>query len=272
MELLPYLIDFFNNIDVLMLILVRVLAFLIFLPALSGMAIPMQFRLFFAFIMSTAIYSADIVHTVTFNDTVIGFIMLIVAEVVTGAAMGFILNFVLNAILFAGQFIDFSMGFAMVNVMDPVQQIQVPVIGNIMFMSATALLVAVGGLHVFLSVFFDSFRLVPIGSAFILGNQPLADFMVWLFVGFVILAVQISMPIVGVMMIINVCLGIMVKSVPQMNVFVIGMPLKVLVGLILVYSVMIPGLGTIFDNIFLRSLEGMASMIEGMMPYEYATP
>ncbi|MCL1843917.1 MAG: flagellar biosynthetic protein FliR [Defluviitaleaceae bacterium] len=268
MELLPLFVAFFNEIDVLMLILVRVTAFLIFLPIISGMSIPMQARLFVAFTMSIALFSTGAVTYVTFNDTPAGFIMLIFAEVMTGAFMGFILFFVFNVILFAGQFMDFSMGFAMVNVMDPVQQIQVPVLGNVLFMSASALLVVVGGLHVFIQAFFDSFRLIPIGGAFILGNAPLAEFITWSFVGFTTLAVRIALPIVGTMLIIDVCLGIMVKAVPQMNVFVIGMPLKVLVGLILVFTVMIPNLGFIYDTIFNRALDNMVSMIEGMMPYE----
>ncbi|MCL2386688.1 MAG: flagellar biosynthetic protein FliR [Defluviitaleaceae bacterium] len=266
MEMLPFLVAAFNEIDVLMLILVRVSAFLIFLPVLSGMSIPLQARLFFALVTSVAIFLSGTVTSVTFYDTPTGFIMLILSEVMVGALLGFILFFVFNAILFAGQFIDFSMGFSMVNVLDPIQQIQVPIIGNVLFMSASALLVVTGGLHVFLDVFFNSFRLIPIGTAFILGNAPLMEFIVWMFVGFVVLAVQISMPIVGVLMIINVVLGIMVKAVPQMNVFVIGMPLKVLIGLILVTSVMLPSLGTIYGNVFNIALEGMVSVMEGMAP------
>jgi flagellar biosynthetic protein FliR len=272
MEFLPILIDFFNNIDVLMLIFVRVSAFLIFLPVLSGMSITVQVRLFFAFVLSAAIYSAGIVESVTYHDSVMGFGMLILSEIMTGALMGFILFLVFNAILFAGQFIDFSMGFAMVNVLDPVQQIQVPVIGNILFMSSSAILIVIGGLHLFLRYFFESFRLVPIGTAFILGNRPIANFMVTTFVGFVLLAVSIALPIVGTMLVIDVCLGIMVKSVPQMNVFVVGMPLKVLVGLFLVFSVMIPQLNTIYLRIFDVALEGMASFMEGISPYAPHSP
>jgi flagellar biosynthetic protein FliR len=268
MDLLPLLIDFFNNVDVLMLIMTRVLAFLIFLPVLSGNTIPLQFRIFFAFVMSMAIYSSGIVTSATFNDTPSGFIMLILAEVITGAVMGYILYFVFTIILFAGHFIDFCMGFSMVNVMDPVQQIQVPVMGNILFMSICALLVVTGGLHLFVETFFHSFRLIPIGTAFVLGNAPLAHFMVYSFAGFVVLAVQIALPIVGTLLIIDVCLGIMVKAVPQMNVFVVGMPLKVLVGLMLVFSVMIPSLGNIYDSLFNIALENMASIIEGMVPDE----
>jgi len=272
MELLPLIIDFFNNIDVLMLILVRVSAFLIFLPVLSGMSIPLQVRLFFAFVMSTAIYSSNLVESVTYHDTVTGFIMLILAEVVTGALMGFILSFVFNAILFAGQLIDFSMGFAMVNVMDPVQQIQVPIMGNLLFMSANALLVVAGGLHIFLRYFFSSFQLIPIGTAFILGNRPVSEFIVTIFVTFLILAVSVALPIVGTLLIIDVCLGIMVKSVPQMNVFVVGLPLKIVVGLVLVAFVMIPNMSVIYYRIFDTAVDSFVSFMEGISPYDPITP
>lgn len=266
MELLPLIIDFLNNIDILMLILVRVSAFFIFLPVISGMSIPLQMRLFFAFILSTAIFSSGLVETVTYHDTPIGFGMLILAEIMTGALLGFILFFVFNAILFAGQLIDFSMGFAMVNVMDPVQQIQVPVMGNLLFLAANALLVVTGGLHIFLRYFFMSYRVVPIGTAFILGNRPVADFIVTTFVGFVILAVSIALPIVGTMLIIDICLGIMVKSVPSMNVFVVGLPLKVLVGLFLVASVMIPSMNVIYNRIFYSAIDSFVSFMEGIAP------
>ncbi|MCL2225041.1 MAG: flagellar biosynthetic protein FliR [Defluviitaleaceae bacterium] len=272
MELLPLLIDFFNNIDVLMLILVRVSAFMVSLPVLSGMSIPLQARLFFAFILSTAIYSSGLVETVTYHDTVSGFIMLIVAEAMTGALMGFVLFFVFNIILFAGHFIDFSMSFAMVNVMDPIQQIQVPIMGNLLFMLANAVLVVAGGLHIFLRYFFASFRLVPIGTAFILGNYPIADFMVTTFVGFVITGISLALPLIGTMLVIDVCLGVMVKAVPQMNVFVVGMPLKVMVGLFLVFAVLVPNFDVIYARIFDMALDNFLSFMEGIGPYEPIAP
>jgi len=266
METLPFLISFFNQIDVLMLIMVRVLGFMIFLPILSGMGIPMQARLFTAFVISMAIFSSGIVTQATYYDTPAGLIMLIVSEFMAGAVMGFVLSFIMNVLLYAGQFIDFSMGFAMVNVLDPIQQIQVPVMGNLLFMLVSVLLVITGGLVEFLRVFFMSYELIPIGTAFIIDNQELAYFMVVSFVGFVLLAVGLAIPIVGTMLIIDVCLGIMVKAVPQMNVFVIGMPLKVLVGLILIFTVMLPSMGFIYDTVFNRAFETLVSTIEGMMP------
>jgi len=268
MESLPFLISFFNNVDVLMLIMVRVIAFMVFLPILSGMGIPMQARLFTAFVISIAIFSSGLVTTATYYDTVVGLVMLLIVEFLAGAFMGFVLSFIMNVLLFAGQLIDFSMGFAMVNVLDPIQQIQVPVMGNLLFMLVSALLVVNGGVHEFLRLFFIAYELVPIGSAFIIGNDELAYFIVFSFVGFVILAIMVAMPIIGSMFIINVCLGIMVKAVPSMNVFVVGMPLKILVGLIIIFIVVLPGMGFIYDMVFDNAINMLVSTIEGMMAVE----
>ncbi|MCL2216347.1 MAG: flagellar biosynthetic protein FliR [Defluviitaleaceae bacterium] len=266
MDTLPILVSFFNQTDVLLLIMVRVSAFMIFLPVLSGMGIPMQARLFTSFVISVAIFSSGIVTQATYHDTTAGLVMLILVEFMAGALMGFVLSFVMNILLFAGQFIDFSMGFAMVNVLDPIQQIQVPVIGNLLFMIVSVLLVITGGVHEFLRIFFISYDLVPIGTAVIIDNRELAGFIVVSFVGFVILAVGLAIPIVGTMLIIDVCLGIMVKAVPSMNVFVVGMPLKVLVGLTLIFIVILPSMAFIYDAVFDRAIEMLVSTIEGMMP------
>jgi len=267
METLPFLIAFFNQTDVLLLVMVRVSAFFIFLPVLSTMTIPMQARLAAAFVITLTIFSTGMITQATYVDTTAGLVMLMIHEFMTGALMGFVLFFIFNVLLLAGHLIDFSMGFAMVNVMDPIQQIQVPVVGNIMLLSMSALLVVTGGLTQLLYVFMRSYTLVPIGTAVIIDNRELAFFIVVQFVGFVMLATTIAMPIVAAMLIINVCLGIMVKAVPQMNVFVIGMPLKVLVGLILIFIVMVPSFDFIYDRVFTNAFDILVATINGMAPY-----
>lgn len=266
METLPLLIAFFEQIDVLLLILVRVTAFFVFVPIFSGMSIPMEFRLFLSFALSIALFTSGLVTQVTYHDSMAGLFVLILIEFMAGALMGFVLFFIFNLFLFAGHFMDFSMGFAMVNVMDPVQQIQVPVLGNIMFMTMNAFLIVTGGLNILLLTFFNSYRLVPMGSAVIIANAPLAEFMVVSLVGFTMLAVQIALPIVGTMLIIDVCLGIMVKAVPQMNVFVVGMPLKVFVGFFLLYVVMVPSFPFIYELVFERAFDLLEQVIWRMSP------
>ena len=265
---LPFLIAMFDRIDIFILIMVRVMAFITLMPVLSGMSIPMQVRVTVAVTVSVALFSSGLVTTVTYHDTVAGLFLLMLTEFMAGMAMSFIVFFIFNCLLFAGHFMDFSMGFALVNVMDPIQQIQVPVIGNLMFMSLSALLIINGGLNHFLMVFFDSYRIVPLGAAMILGNEPMAEYMVVALVGFVILAIRIAMPIVGVMFIINVCLGIMVKAVPSMNVFVVGMPLKVLVGIFLLFNVVVPSFGFLYGLIFDNAFNSLVNVVE-VMVYEF---
>ena len=265
---LPFLIAMFDQIDILILIMVRVMAFLTLMPVLSGMSIPMQVRLTVAVTVSVALFSSGLVTTVTYIDSVPGLVLLMINELMAGMAMGFIVFFVFNCILFAGHFMDFSIGFMMVNVMDPIQQIQVPVLGNVIFMSLSALLIVTGGLNHILMVFFDSYRIVPLGAAMILGNEPMAEYMVVALVGFVILAVRIAMPIVGTIFIVNVVLGIMVKTVPGINVFVVGMPLKILLGLFLMYSVVAPAFGFLYGLIFDNTFNSLVNIIE-VMVYEF---
>jgi len=269
MEFLPYFISFYDQIDVFLVVLVRVLAFFMFVPVLSGMSIPLQIRLFLAVFFSAAIFTSGVVTAVTYHDSTFGLGMLLLHEFMTGALMGFVLLVILNAILFAGQLMDFSIGFSMVNVLDPIQQIQVPIIGNFMFMSVSVLLVVTGGLNRFIQVFYRSYQFLQPGTAIIIGNQDLAQFIVVMLLSFLLLAVQIAIPIVGALLIVNVILGIMVKAVPQMNVFVVGMPLKVLVGIFLMFTVMAPALLGIYDTVFYGALETLEGIIRGMTPSEY---
>lgn len=268
MEALPYLITFFNQIDVLFLIFARVLAFFIFVPVVSSMFIPMQVRLLAGFVVSVAIFSSGLVTQVTYHDSVSGLVLLILTEFMAGAIMGFAVFFVFNVLLFAGQFMDFSMGFAMVNVLDPIQQIQVPLLGNIVFMSASVLFVVNDGLHHVLFVFATSYNVLPVGAAYIVGNVDLAGFMVTTLLAFFMLAVRIAVPLVGTMLIIDVCLGVMVKAVPQMNVFVVGMPMKMLVGTFLLMTAIVPNLGVIYDLVFTPALDALIDAIDWMVPYE----
>lgn len=266
---LPFLIALFDRVDVLVLVMTRVMAFVTLLPVLSGMSIPLQVRVTLAFVVSVAIFSSGIVTEATYHDTVAGLFLLMLTEFMAGMSMGFIVFFVFNCILFAGHFMDFSIGLAMVNVMDPIQQIQVPLIGNLMFLTMSALLVASGGLNALLMVFFDAYRIVPMGAAIILGNEAMAEYLVVSMVGFVILAIRIALPIVGTMLVIDVCLGIMVKAVPSMNVFVVGMPMKVLLGIFLLFAVVVPSFGFLYSVIFDNTFNSLVDIIE-VMVYERA--
>jgi len=260
------IVYFFSQIDLLLVILVRLLGFFLFVPVISGQNIWMQGRLFLALVMAIALFMSGNVTAVYMMDSPLGYVYILLLEFMVGMAMGYALFATFNLIFFAGQLMDFQIGLMMVNVLDPMTQIQVPLTGNLFFFSLLAMLVVTGGLHGFFYMFFYSYTVLPIGTAVIAGNSDLAWYLILLLVQTMVLAVAISMPIFGTMMVINVALGVMVKTVPQMNIFVVGLPFKLIVGSILLWIVMVPNIGTMYWLIFNMAHDAMLEVMWGLRP------
>ena len=260
------LVYLFAQIDVLLLIFVRVLGFFLFVPVVSGQNVWMMGRIFLALLMAVALFMSGMISVVYVMDSTLGYVYIILIEFLVGIAMGYVSFMVFNLIFFAGQLMDFQVGLMMVNVLDPMTQLQVPITGNLFYFGLLAMLVLSGGLHVLFGTFFYSYMVLPMGTANIIGNEQLAWYLVMLLAQTTILAVRLSMPIVGTMMIVNVALGIMVKTVPQMNIFVVGLPLKLLIGIILIWLVMVPNMGELFWQMFDMAHTGMMEVIWGMHP------
>jgi len=265
-EAMDLLIQFFAQTDIFMLVFVRVLAFILVLPIVASMNIPMMTRVFLALVVSVAVFLSGLVTTVYYVDSTAGYVFLVIQEFLAGMAMGYVVFSVFNLIFFVGQIIDFQIGLMLVNVMDPMTQIQVPIMGNLYYLALMGMLVASGGLHQLFGVFFQSYVVLPIGTAMVLGNEALAWGFVMLLVESTVIAVRISLPILGAMLVVNAALGIMVKTVPQMNIFVVGLPIKLLVGLILIYAVMTPALYTMFRLVYDLAFRGLIEVILGMSP------
>ena len=260
------LVQLFSQVDVLMLIFVRVIAFFLFLPVISGQNVWMLGRIFLALCVAVALFMSGAVTTVYLIDSPFGYVYLILLEFMVGMAMGYVLFAVFNLVFFSGQLMDFQIGLMMVNVLDPMTQIQVPITGNLFYFAILAMLVATGGLHAFLFTFFYSYQVLPIGTAIVVGNSDVAWYLVILLVQTVVLALRISMPIFGTMMVINGALGIMVKTVPQMNIFVVGLPLKLIIGIILLWLVMAPNMNVMFWQMFDMAHNGMMEVMWGLRP------
>ncbi len=265
-ETLFYFTFLYEHIDIYLLILVRVLAFFMFLPVVSGMGIPMQARLMLAVVFAAVLFTGGVVTEVTYNNTVIGFFMLILTEFMAGMLMGYVLYFIFNIVFYAGQLIDYQIGLSMMSVLDPQTQMQVPIAGNLYYMAVMGLLVINGGVESFVGAFWDSYKIVPMGVANVVGNQGLAWFVLTLLTEFMVVGVQIALPIVGTILVIDAALGILVKAVPQMNVFVIGMPLKVIGGLAILYLLAGPMVNMIYTELFDRAYEALTEVIWGLKP------
>jgi len=255
--------EFLNNADIFLLVFTRIIAFFLIFPVFSGNNINIWSKLVFASSAAFLITASGLVKNVVYINTAPDLLLLLVQEFLTGFIIGFAVYITFNLVFFTGQLIDFQIGFSMVNVFDPVTQIQVPIIGNLFFLVLTAILVQTGGLHALLSAIFFSYDILPIGKAVILNNHALINIIMELMMNYVVIAVQAALPIIGAILIIDIAMGLLVKAVPQMNIFVVGMPIKLLAGLILLYM-MAPILSYIYDTVFDLAYLAVMNVLKGM--------
>jgi flagellar biosynthesis protein FliR len=158
---------------------------------------------------------------------------------------------VFSALHIAGQIIDMQIGFGMVNVLDPTMNTQVPITGNFIYIMSTLLFLAMDGHHILISALFKSYSILPInGLAF---TDAMVNNITTIFSDVFIIGIKISIPVLAAALLAEVALGILSKTVPQMNVFVVGIPLKIGIGLLTLY-VMIPIfvqiMGVTFDRMY----------------------
>ncbi len=259
------LIQLFSNIDVFLVILVRFLGLVMILPIFTGSNIPMVSKVGFAVMTAYILFTSQAVTEIVYIDNVIGYTLLLIKEFTIGFIIGFVVYLFFTLIYLGGQLIDFQIGFSMVNVFDPLNQIQVPIVGNLFYLIVSLFLVQTGGLNAIIAALFYSYKALPVNTAVILGNGNLFSYILDMIIKFYDIGIKLSLPVMGAILIVDVSLGLLVKAVPQMNVFVVGMPLKLLIGLLVLFYVA-PILINIYDVVFNETYNSIMNIIGGMSP------
>lgn len=209
-----------------MLVFARILAFLLTIPLFSYRTIPLPYRIGLAFFLS-------LIVTVSFPeqtlDTTIPFLVLLLKEITVGLFIGLIGYMVMSIVQIAGGFIDFQMGFAIANVIDPQTGAQSPIIGQFFYMFAILFLLVTDGHHLLINGMLHSYHAIPLDRLLSFSGN-FAEFAIVTFNRIFLIAFQISLPLVGSLFLVDVALGIIARTVPQLNVFVVGLPLKITVS------------------------------------------
>jgi len=256
-------LEMFATVDVFIAVFVRVLGFFLVLPVMSGQNLPLPARIGLSLGIALLAFTADIVVLPDYQFTAMGFGFLIIQEIMIGILLGFVVMLLFSMFHFVGQLVDFQIGFMIASVADPFSQQQMPITGNFYYLLISLFFVGSGALHAVIAAFFGSYTVIAMGEAVILGNASLAYFIVDIIVQYFRLGVQIAMPVIGTMMIVNIALGILVKAVPQMNVFVVGLPMKVFLGSIVIFLTL-PFLNNVFSDLMYTIIEHIHSVLWGM--------
>jgi flagellar biosynthesis protein FliR len=248
-----------QQIPLFLLVLIRMTSFFIIAPIFSYRAIPNRFKIGFGFFVSlAALPVVDVSEPVLFNGF---FFTLLVKEITIGILMGFIAAMIIYTVQVSGAFIDFQMGFAIANLVDPQTGAQIPVISQFKYLLTMLFLVTVDAHHLMLDAIMKSYEVIKIDQLISLGNEDFAIFMVTVFSTMFLTAAQISLPIVASLFLVDVGLGLLAKTVPQINVFVVGLPLKIFVGFVLLL-ITIPVFFFLLQSIFLEIMHKLGELLK----------
>ncbi|OKP79034.1 flagellar biosynthetic protein FliR [Paenibacillus helianthi] len=249
-----------QSIPVFLLIFCRISAFFVVVPVFSSQSVPPTFKIGLSFFVAMVVFSSGGTGITVPQD--LTYILLIAREVLIGLLLGFIGYLMFMAIQTAGSFIDIQIGFGIANVIDPMTGASAPIIGNFKYMIALLMFLSMNGHHYLLDAIVYSYKWVPIDNDLFIKmiDGSLSEFFVRTFAQSFILAFQMSAPLVTALFLTDVGLAFLARTAPQYNVFVIGVPLKIIVGLALLLILM-PGLAMLFQNLFDIMFESMHNVL-----------
>ncbi len=174
-----------------------------------------------------------------------------IKELITGLSMGFVTTLFFSAVLSAGHIIDTQIGFGMAQLFDQRTESQVPLVGNMLHIFFLVLFFITNSHHTLIRILAETFVLMPPGNFEI--NLDIGVVMVEFFLLTVALTLRLAMPVMAAMFITETALGIVIRTVPQMNMFVVGIPIKIIVGfvvMVLTVPVFFGLSGNMFDLMF----------------------
>lgn len=237
-----------NNIGIFVIVLSRSSGIFLLSPFFGSMNVPVMFRaltaLTFTFILCPLLIKTNFIEL---PSTVIMFLAMIVEEMFIGWLIGFVSFVSFAAINLAGKVMDMQVGFAIVNVMDPTSGQQIPLIGSFLYNLAILIFIITNGHHMIISALAESFRLIPMLSMHY--SDSFVDVMVNITTVIFITGMKIAMPVTFAILLTNVGLGILARTMPQMNIFVVGIPMHIMIGIFML-SFVVPFYVLFLDVVF----------------------
>lgn len=212
------------------LVLLRLTTLLSLAPFYGLTNVPVRLRIGLAVLVALIVTPVVAVPDLATYDLA-GFILLGMKEAIIGALLAFSLLLIFAAAQFGGHIIGYQMGLAMANTVDPQGQISISVIGEIYYVVAMLLFLAFDGHHFIMRAVVHSFDLIPIDSLVLDGGGM--RLLIRLSANVFLLAIQLAAPVIAALLTTSVALGLIARTVPQMNVFIVGFPIKVGLGLLI---------------------------------------
>ncbi len=251
----------YADLEYFLLILVRVTCFVHVAPFFSLNGVPRRIKVGFSIFLAYLLYTAVDRNEVVYN-TLLGYAVVVMKEAMTGFLIGWGAQICATVTSLAGSIADMEIGLSMVSLMDPTTRQQATFTGVFYQYFFTLLMIITGMYQYLLRALIDSFTLIPINGA-IFRAESLVESLAVFMGDYITIAFRIILPIFCTMILLNAVMGVLAKASPQMNMFAVGMQLKVLVGLGILFLTirMLPNAA---DYVFVEMKRMIVSFVEAM--------
>lgn len=252
----------YADLEYFLLILVRVSFFVYVAPFFAMTNTPRRVKIGLCVLISYLLF-VYVDHNEVVYSSLLGYAIIVMKEAVTGLLIGWGAQICMTVAAFAGSIADMEVGLSMVSLMDPLTR-ESATFSGVFYQYLFTLMLIISGLYQYLlQALIDTFTLIPVGGA-VLQIDSLLSSMMRFMSDYIIIGFRICLPIFCVILILNCTLGVLAKVSPQMNMFAVGMQMKVLVGLSVMFLTvrMLPDAA----NFIFREMQTMIkAFVEGMI-------
>lgn len=250
------------DLEYFLLILTRVSCFVFVAPFFSMRNTPNNVKIALSFFTSALLYQTLTPAPVVEYSTVLEYAVIIIKEAISGLLLGFGTTMCTSIVNFAGSIADMEIGLSMVTLMDPTTRDNSSITGVLYQYALMLMLIATGMYRYLFGALADSFVLIPVNGV-VFHTDSLVNTVVRFLTDYVVIGFRIVLPVFCSILLLNAVLGILAKVAPQMNMFAVGIQLKVLVGLSVIFFVasLLPYAA---DMIFTEMQQVIVAFVEGM--------
>ncbi len=239
----------FASFQYFFLVFLRVFGFVSSAPLLGDSQVPYRVRILFAFLFAFALFKSLPVPNLPYK-TPQGIAFLAICEFIFGLGLGFFAKMVFAGIQLAGQIAGYQMGLAIANLFDPVTASRQSVVSSLLFWLCMMVFFIMRLHYWLLGAFVDGFKSFPLAIQFApTGNVVFGINAV--FSSLFVIAAKISAPIIATLLFVIISLGIVTRLIPQMNIFIVGLPLQILIGTFILIMIL-PLLAYLSENILIH--------------------
>jgi flagellar biosynthesis protein FliR len=221
---------FVYHFQVFLLIMIRMNAMFVIAPFFSSDVIPFRLKMALCFFTSLVIFPVVAAHGYRLPGSMAEYSLLVLREVGIGLYIGFLVAVVFSAFQLAGQLFAVQIGFGINEVLDPLAQVSVPLLGQLKNLVGILVFLAINGHHMMIRSIYRSYELAPVFDLSVSSSGSLVRYMMHAFSGMFVVALKIALPVVVTAFLVTISLGILAKVAPQMNIMMFGFPFQIVVS------------------------------------------